>query len=199
MFELFQKLLMARQIRFEEGNIMFLNSRVLFAPSEIFANLTEKFKNDEKMCLEFYEASKHSNIKGFAIEVSKKYNLKRMELAKWLMNIGNIGGWGKLKFAAEDDNEKMFIIEVRNTSTQNIKSNKPVDHFLRGQIAGGASTAFDMEFDCIERRCISVGDSHCEFVVKPRESFIKNGISKKFASQIFSKDEIKNLKVKILK
>ncbi len=58
MFDLFKKLLMAQQIKFEEGNITFLNSRVLIAPAELFINLIEKFKDDEKTCMEFYRASK---------------------------------------------------------------------------------------------------------------------------------------------
>ncbi len=199
MFDLFKKLLMAQQIKFEEGSITLLDSRTVFVPSEIFTNLIKKFKEDEKVCIEFYKASKFSNIVGFAEKVSKKYKLKEMELAKWLVNVGNVGGWGKMKFTAEDDAEKMFIIEVRNSITQNIKSSVPVDHFLRGQIAGGASAAFGIDFNCIERRCVSVGDDCCEFVVKPTESFIKNGISKKFAQQIFSEDDIKKFNVKLLK
>lgn len=199
MFDLFKKLLMAGQIKFEEGSINFLNSRVLIAPSQMLVNLAEKFKNNDDICIEFYRASKFCNIKGFAEEISRKYKLKQMELAKWLVNTGNVSGWGKIKFTAEDDSSKMFIIEVRNGISQNIKSNVPVDHFLRGQIAGGASSAFDIEFDCIERKCVAVGDDCCEFVVKPRESFIKEGMAKRFAGQIFGKDEIKKLKVKIIK
>jgi len=199
MFDMFKKLLMAQQIKFEEGNISFLNSRVLIAPSELFINLIEKFKDNESICLELYRASKFCNIKGFADEVSIKYKLKQMELAKWLVNTGNVSGWGKIKFTSEDDSNKMAIIEVRNGISEKVKSKIPVDHFLRGQIAGGASAAFDIDFDCIERKCMAIGEDCCEFVVKPRKSFIKDGISKGFAGQIFSKDEIKKLKVKILK
>lgn len=200
MFELFKKLLMAQQIKFEEGNITFLNSRVLFAPSEIFVNLIHKFKDDEKMCLEFYKASKFSLIEDFGEKVSKMYNIKQMELAKWLTNSANIGGWGRMKFVAEDDFNKMFVIKVINGISKKIEADIPVDHFLRGQIAGGASAAFkNIDFDCIERKCIACGDNCCEFVVKPREDFIKGGVSKKFAKQIFSKDEIITLKINLLK
>lgn len=199
MFDIFKKLLMAGQVRFEEGNITFLNSRVLIAPSGLFTNLMEKFKNDEKICLEFYRASKFTNIEGFAREVSKQYKLKQLELAKWLINTGNAGGWGVVKFAVEDDKNKMAVIEVRNGISGKMKSKIPVDHFLRGQVAGGASAAFGMDFDCIERKCMACGDDCCEFVIKPREKFIKDGVSKKFARQIFSESEIKKLKIPILK
>ncbi len=199
MFDLFKKLLMAGQIKFEEGNIIFMNSRVLISPAELFANLMDKFKDDENICLEFYRASKFTHIKGFAEEVSKKYNIKNMSLVKWLVDSANMGGWGKMKFIAEDDSEKMFILEVSNSISKNMKSDVPMDHFLRGQIAGGASATFGSEFDCIERKCIASGDDCCEFVVKPREIIIKNGISKKFVNQIFTENEIKKLKVKLLK
>jgi len=199
MFDLFKKLLMAGQIRFEEGSIAFLNERVVITTAELFVNLMNKFKNDEKTCLNLYLASKHSHVKGFSEAVSKKYKLKQMELAKWLVNTGNVSGWGNMKFTAEDDSTKMFVIEVRNGISQNMKSDVPVDHFLRGQIAGGASSAFDIDFDCIERKCIAARDECCEFVIKPREDFIKNGVSKKYAKQIFSNVEIKKLKIPILK
>lgn len=199
MFELFKKLLMAGQIKFEEGSISFLNSRVLITPSELFINLMNRFKYNDNICLEFYRASKSTNIKGFAKEVSRKYNLKQLELAKWLINTGNVSGWGNIKFIAQDNNNKTGVVEVRNGISQKIKSKIPVDHFLRGQIAGGTSAAFNMEFECIERKCIAEGDECCEFVIKPRSIFIKEGISKKFATQIFTNDEIKKLKIPILK
>lgn len=199
MFDAFRKLLMAGQIKFEEGNITFLNSRIVITPAELLINLMERFKDDEKICLEFYKASRFTHIEGFAEEVSKRYGIKQIELAKWLINGANTGGWGVVKFTAEDDFNKMAVIEVRNSVSKKVKSYVPVDHFLRGQIAGGASAAFDMNLDCIERKCMATGDDCCEFVIKPRESFIKNGISAKFAKQIFSENEIRKLKVKILK
>lgn len=199
MFDMFKKLLMAGQIKFEEGNITFLNSRITIVPVELLINLMERFKYDEKICLEFYKASRFTHIEGFAEEVSKRYNIRQIELAKWLINGANTGGWGIVKFTAEDDFNRMAVIEVRNGISKGVKSTVPVDHFLRGQIAGGASAAFNMNLDCIERRCAAAGDDYCEFVIKPRESFIRDGISQKFAKQIFSEDEIKKLKVKILK
>lgn len=199
MFDMFKKLLMAGQIKFEEGSISFLNSRVVIAPSELFVNLMEKFKYNDNICLKFYRASKSTNIKGFAKEVSKKYNLKQLDLAKWLINTGNVSGWGNIKFIAQDNKNKTGVVEVRNGISQRIKSKIPVDHFLRGQIAGGTSAAFNMEFECIERKCIAAGDECCEFVIKPRKIFIEEGISKRFAKQILTIDEIKKLKIPILK
>ncbi len=199
MFDLFKKLLMAGQIKFEEGNIAFLNERVVITTAELFVSLMDKFKNNERTCLDFYLASKHSHVKGFSEAVSKRYKLKQMELAKWLINTGGACGWGKMRFTAEDNQNKMFIIEVRDGISKNLKSNTAIDHFLRGQIAGGAFVSFNIDFDCIERKCIAAGDDCCEFVIKPREDFIKNGVSKKYAKQIFSDNEIKKLKIPILK
>ncbi|MBU1120992.1 4-vinyl reductase, partial [Candidatus Micrarchaeota archaeon] len=46
----------------------------------------------------------------------------------------------------------------------------PVDHFVRGILAGLFSNAFHTDLDCLELKCIASGSSECEFIVnKPYE------------------------------
>jgi predicted hydrocarbon binding protein len=193
-FNIVKKLLFARQIKFERGEIILLGQRVAISPSQLFNNIVKEFENNDEIMRKIYHACKTVNMEGYARVVSKKYKLSGMKLAKWLINSGEVGGWGKIISVRAYIKEKKAVIQICDSLSKDMKSTKPVDHFLRGQLAGGASAAFGIEFDCIERRCIAIGDKFCEFVIKKREDFIKNGLPIKFASQIFDQKEIERYK-----
>lgn len=186
MFEMIKKLMMAREISFEKGNITLLKQRVVISPAQIFTNVVDEVNNDPGLTYKFYEAAKKVNMKGYADLVSEKYKLRGMKLAEWLINSGEIGGWGEIKFTERDVPKKMFKIRVINSISKDKKSSRPFDHFLRGQIAGGASAAFNIDLDCIETKCMASGNNFCEFVIGSKEFFNSKKDYKLFLDQIQS-------------
>ncbi len=48
------------------------------------------------------------------------------------------------------------------------KTGKAECHIVRGMIVGAANEIFGKEFGCVEEKCLSKGDRHCEFVLKRR-------------------------------
>lgn len=49
---------------------------------------------------------------------------------------------------------------------ENVRSDKPVSHFLRGVLGGIFFTIFRKEIAVYETRCIAKGDKFCEYIVK---------------------------------
>ena len=49
------------------------------------------------------------------------------------------------------------------------KVKKPVDHFIRGLIAGWATASFKWDIDVIEQECSALGSDKCKFVFKKAE------------------------------
>ena len=52
---------------------------------------------------------------------------------------------------------------------ENVKSDKPVSHFLRGILGGILFTIFRKEVTVYETKCIAKGDPYCEFEVKSKK------------------------------
>ena len=49
------------------------------------------------------------------------------------------------------------------------KVQRPVDHFLRGTLAGLFSNVFGADVECIETHCTALGGGDCRLIVKPHE------------------------------
>lgn len=72
-----------------------------------------------------------------------------------------------------------FLFIVRNSSIgESLKGSglqRPVCYFLAGFFAGITQAYAELlspllVYDCVETRCIAIGDTHCEFKLFPREA-----------------------------
>lgn len=75
-------------------------------------------------------------------------------------------------FKIETDLEKQrVIVSVKNCIECELfkDAKEPKSQLIRGMIAGFLSKVFNRDMHVEERKCIAMGDSLCEFEVKPRE------------------------------
>jgi len=179
MFEIVRKLMMARELRMEEGEISLMGERVQFVPTQIFV---EALKNNfETASASQYESAKQGVYKWFG-EVSKRKNLNDEALWQWQVNIIKLAGWGNpevvVSGTSEDSERISFVVKNSAVAKDYLrsfgKSKEPVCHLIRGGIAGGANARKNRtDMEVVEKKCIAQGDPICEMVLRPRSEFLK--------------------------
>lgn len=169
MFEVFKKLMFARQISFEEGKITMLNQPIIIAPLYLFVNfkkdLESKYSVEETDKI-IYNASKETGIK-YVNLLKKHFKMSKVDMIKWAANSITLSGWGKVIVVKVDATACRSILQVTDSwfAREYGKSTRPVDVILQGFFAGGATEVFGKNVECKETKCISKGDRICEFVM----------------------------------
>jgi predicted hydrocarbon binding protein len=172
-YDLFQKLVLAKQVRFEKGNVALLNQRVVITPVEQVISVTELLLDDNSLIGKLYKNEVMSFSEGFAEAVHKMYGLEDRNLTKWLVDLSNICGWGEHKLVRFDIKKKEGVLRFKGSPVAMYfkgKTKIPVDHVWRGLTAAGARKIFGEDIDFIETKCEALGDKTCEFIFKPRKS-----------------------------
>jgi len=176
MIKTFADMLMHGYIRIERGTYKILNQSAILCHRHFFVELTKSAINDPQKTIDLYETAKKSVISGFTIGIMTEYKLSGKGLADVLVNIAELGGWGKFEIIDYDEAHKRTIIKVLDsavgTSLVNTTS-KPVDHIMRGIMGGMACLIFSSDMDFVETKCIAKGDPYCEFVAKEKSEFLK--------------------------
>ena len=110
---------------------------------------------------------------GFAGGVlsSKRYqevfSFSNEEIVRFMMNMGSQIGWGRFELEKFDPNQKNLIVKVFHSPFAEAygTSSSGVCHFIRGVMAGMASTVFQKTVISKELSCISKSDLFCRFEI----------------------------------
>lgn len=174
LFDFFKKLLMARQITFEEGQIKIAGESSIMIHGPALVKLTDIIikKMGKNGIEDIYLASKEGGKK-LSEAFKKKFNLTDSKLADTIKDLAVMGGWGKMEFIKYDPLNKIAIGKVTDSPFAELTEfkNKKMCHITRGFVAGALSTVFRTDVDCIEVKCKSEGSNFCELVIKPKGKF----------------------------
>jgi len=173
MFDVFKKLMFARQIQIEKGSLIILGQRMLILPALTFVYLQKVAPNKELMNKFIYYSCKLADVKGFASGIREKYGLTEEKLTKWMFDVAMLAGWGQFDLLSIDKEKLTMIFHVKNSPVSILfkHSTSPVDHAIRGFIAGASETLYKKPIDTIEIKCQGMGDQYCEFITKPTKEF----------------------------
>jgi len=168
---LLSKLLLRKQITFENGSINILGQPFLMMPSRVISLLFKATPENRKTMYYFCKASGAE----FGTALQNNFNLKKDSLRKIGQDIFNIAGWGSLNFYKLDYETNTANVRLfKSTVANQFQSKDPIDHTARGFFAGFATIVFDTDVDCIETSCLATGKDHCEFIVAPSDYLNKN-------------------------
>ena len=172
-----EHLMIARQLILKDGYIEMMGNRMIMPNSKMLSALILKFNDSKEIVYDIYETTKKSFEEGTALEIGKKYEMDFHGYFEWLTKIAMLVGWGKFSWELLDQDKKVGKIYVENSAiAQDLKGQvkSPVDHFVRGLIAGGASVSLKENIDVIEQQCLALGAYRCEFLFKPADQFEQN-------------------------
>lgn len=171
---LFDELTMIRQLTFKDGTIKLLEQRIVISPSIVFSDYSMAINDSPDKVAEFYKSIKSSSKDNFAESVGKSYGFNFQNYFDWMTKIVVLSGWGRWKWDLLDEEKKMGKISVSESPVaENLKGKVkcPVDHVIRGFMAGGASASLKIDIDVVEEECVALGAPQCKFVFKPHDQF----------------------------
>ena len=169
MFGVVKKLLLAREISFEEGQIKLLGQSITMTPTIMFIKLLKEMK---KIRPDDYGDFIYSIAKEVGYTYSKaikdKYGMDPQKQAEWDLNTLGLSGWGKGELIKFDVEKKKAIVRVTNSPVvkELRPSKEPVDFIIAGYIGGSGAAAFkDKTIECKEVQCQAMGNPVCMFEV----------------------------------
>ena len=172
MFDIVSKLLMTRQLKFQEGKIDIVSLPVVLGPVEPLVLIQQEL---EKQGLQkvIYYAGKTVGYKWF-FNMNKIYPLKDMDVFKWGNDLITLGGWGisKLIDYQPKNRRAIFTLENSRMVSKYTGKEKVVDHYYRGLLAGACSLVMGKDIDVVETKCsIDKKNKSCKFIAKPLIEF----------------------------
>lgn len=167
---IFDRLLLSKQLRFSDGDIELLGNRMVLTNAHFLADYILQINDSPDSVAKLYEAAKLSFMEHTAKKIGLEYAFTFNDYFKWLTNIAMMSGWGNFKWHSLDEEKKEGVILVNSSPIADKlrgKTEKPVDHIIRGFVAGGASAALGIDIDVSEPECEANGHKECRFILKP--------------------------------
>ncbi len=165
MASFFEKIMLARQALFNDGNIQLFGLRYALVTEYFFNMLTEKINDNPRLSKLLYADAKRAAY-NFALKVGSSRSYSADDYLKWAIEIEEFAGWGVLKWEELDAKAMRGTLTASDSATGGYlkgKADAPCDHVIRGLMAGNASCAFKSDVDLVETECIALGKSKCRF------------------------------------
>ncbi len=147
---------------------------MVMLPASILSAYTEKISDSPELISNMYHSVKASQREGFASLVGKTYEFSFHDFFKWMTDIFAFAGWGIVEWKVLDENKHIGVITVAHAPVADELKGKvktPIDHLIRGFVAGAASASFNVDIDVIELECAALGAPVCKFEFRPVGQF----------------------------
>ena len=169
----FEMLVLSQKLSFSDGRVTFYGQDILIFPVLSIMGYIDLIGNSTESTKEVYYMVKESMLEN-------KQNLKKAykpsDGVNWIYNTLNLYGLGKVSFGTSTipPTGEIFVENSPFANGLNGKVNAPIDHILRGIIAGMVSAIFDNDYDVIEVECCVIGSNRCKLILDSKENLSKN-------------------------
>ena len=171
MFTFAKKLMFARLLNFEKGNLTLLDQKVLIVPFSLMALLMQIYLKNKALERAVYNVMKDS-VYNFCMVGDKRFHFKPKKLLEVLLQLTEMNGYGEIKVGKLDFEKKrvVFITKGLPSKTLEKKKNTYADTFWCGMLAGGMSYIFkDETIETLEIACVISGAPTCKFVAARKD------------------------------
>jgi len=164
----------------ESGHLVVFNEFILLIPIIDVIKLRELLINEigKKKANEIFVKIGEYQVEAAAKRYIKKFNFQnidKIKITKFTSEIINNLGWGRFEIKKMLFEEKRATAILRN-SAMAIKykllykenSKEPIDYWFAGILKKHFSVIFGKKIEVKEVKCMAMGDSHCEFVISPK-------------------------------
>ncbi|MDE1851358.1 MAG: 4-vinyl reductase [Candidatus Micrarchaeota archaeon] len=169
---IFERLLLSREVTLREGEITLDNQRVLMFPVNFIASYTLKLANNEAEGRKLYEIMK-KGMYDFSIPIGKEYGLSYKDFLDRWIKYNAFAGWGMVEYKVIDADAAHGFLTYKNLTLHLYLKSKDVrkhsDRLLEGIIAGALSSTFKVDIDAVETQCVCSGNDVCVFHWGPKD------------------------------
>lgn len=167
----YDKFIFTNSLQYRHNNFFLVNLPFVMLPVDALAAIASK--EDKEANCSIYYAVKASIIEDVKKNLQLDFGVGGEKALEFMQSYLIASGWGDIQRTDIDFENARCLVSVTNSPiAQACKQAKaPADTILRGFLAGIFSIYFSRKVECIEVKCASLGDAHCDFVVKPLEEF----------------------------
>lgn len=170
MFEVLKKLMLAKEINFEEGKISLLGHPIIMCPVSTIVEIRKLLEKVNSTAIMYYAAKKSGNE--YVKTIKNKFKMKPKDLILWGINTISLAGWGKSELIKYDPKNKIAIMTYDSTFAKLYgHSKEPIDEIFRGFASTTASACFGKEIEGVEIKCKAMGSNICELIFKEKNKF----------------------------
>jgi len=171
----YDKFIFTSNFKYRGSNFFLLDLPVAISPTAPLARISAMDNKaiNEALYLSTKDATMEDVIPLLKLDFKSRFN----NSLKLFENFLSSSGWGEISMVDVYPRKAHAIITVKNSpiaSKPKGNPKNPVDHILRGYFAGVFSKAFGRDVGCVELKCAALGDSCCEFIVKPAPEFSRD-------------------------
>jgi len=170
------KMIFANLASFDEGKIEIMGVGAVIVSSPVLAEIFLKiYKTEGKKAFDmFYEAGmNHGRLIG---KVSMEhFGVDKQKFSDQMADSSNMMGLGLMEVTKYDPFSGEATVHIKDSTMArevlklNGKTKFPVDWFFCGTMVGVFESAFKgKKFGCEETKCLAMGASYCEFVLRPK-------------------------------
>lgn len=173
---IFQRLMIARQLKFAEGSIELFGNRSILFPTDYLGKFIYDIKDNTKYTTNLYLSIKKDSTEFPIFSIPKTQEISPIELTKRIADVINFEGWGIISFGT-NIGTPAGNIEMENSAFAECLKGKiafPCDHLLRGILAGTLSAIHKRDIDVVETQCRAVSGNKCIFVYDKLEKLMTN-------------------------
>ena len=174
------------KMEYEDGKLSFLGIPYTIIPAQILPMLHKRLAEvvgpairsiiTEGAARQSYKVVDKALKKSGLGFLAAKIGVKRVEIAKKVIDIVTGEGWGFAQIIKEGKLEKgeEIIGRIENSFEAEYfgESEEPVCRFLTGALTGGSRAIWREDVVVEEIKCKAKGDPYCEFKVKLRRFYL---------------------------
>lgn len=170
----FEMLIMSRKMTFADGVVTLYGGNVLIFPAPSIIKYICMTGTDQRNAKELYHMAKESILENRAGMVGTG---KPETDVSWMIETANLYGLGKLHYQEASATIPAGIIIVEDSPFENgpySRKGTPMDHVLRGILAGMASVLFNKDFDAVEIECgVATGSPACKIALDTKANLME--------------------------
>lgn len=177
-FDLVTKFLLAKALKFGQGEIDIYGIPVVLNPADYSVFLIHDLINSEgyEKAHDIVYKSAKEGTQEYSKALRKNTKSEGKKLASLYEQIVTLGGYGTAKITSLNLTEQKVVCRFDNSPIAKRhlelfgKVPYSVDMITNGLYAGAFNVLFNENNDSIETHCIAKGDLYCEFVYGPKDS-----------------------------
>lgn len=160
----FEMLMLSKKMSFENGTVKLYGQNIIIFPPQSIAEYVVSINDNKELIRDLYNTAKKAMVE-YGEVISEDY--KASHDINWVCDYVNLFGQGRIVYEDITKAPTGTILLENSLYFEGFKNklNSPVDHIMRGIIAGILSAIFNKNFDAVETECVAMDYSICRFVV----------------------------------